>query len=331
MSDVIDRFCADYHGYNDISPARRVMQRRVLTQFAATVEGGLLAAGPNDLRDYLASLIASGLKPTTVGRIRNAIRPFYRWAWQRELVTADLLMGIRDVEAPRGSRNGVPRPYTRKELAQFWLDLDATYPRVEEKWVVRWRAGRSPWRRVQSHAFRLQVEAIVALALYGGVRRAEMYALTLDDMHYDNEYVVVTGARKNPEAEVRQRAVPMVEPMRDAIEAWLDFRADMAPGHDSPWLSCWRGDRLKPMRAARFNSLLGTIGPGYELHRLRHTAATEMLRSGYAIQEVQKIMGHTRIQQTLEYAQLLNEDVLKAAARSGGEFAANIARTRAAA
>jgi site-specific recombinase XerD len=333
MSDVLDRFCADYHSYNDISADRRTMQRRVLTEFAATLPEGvdLCTAGANELRDYLASLIADGLKPSTIRRILGAIRPFYKWAWQRGLVTADVLMQIRDVEAPRGGRNGKPRPYTAKEMRQFWLDLDAALPFVDEKWLRRYFNGSSPWRRVQSHARRLQLEAIVALALYGGLRRDEIWRLSIDDMHYENEYVVVTGARKNAEAEALKRAVPMIEPLRNAIQAWLDFREQLAPTNDAPWLSLWRKHALKPAQKRTFNLALGRIGPGYSLHRLRHTAATEMLRAGYELEAVQKILGHSRIQQTLEYAELLDEDVLAAAKRSGNRFAQNMARARAAA
>jgi site-specific recombinase XerC len=123
----------------------------------------------------------------------------------------------------------------------------------------------------------------------------------------------------------------MIEPLRNAIQAWLDFREQLAPTNDSPWLSLWRKHALKPAQKRTFNLALGRIGPGYSLHRLRHTAATEMLRAGYELEAVQKILGHSRIQQTLEYAELLDEDVLAAAKRSGNRFAQNMARARAAA
>ena len=35
-------------------------------------------------------------------------------------------------------------------------------------------ARPEPWRRVQSHANRLQIEAFVSLALYGGLRKDEI-------------------------------------------------------------------------------------------------------------------------------------------------------------
>jgi integrase len=69
------------------------------------------------------------------------------------------------------------------------------------------------------------------------------------------------------------------------------------------------------MRFTKFKLFAGGIGDGWELHRMRHTAITEMLRAGYPLHEVQRIAGHARIQQTLAYAELLPDDLVKTAAR----------------
>jgi site-specific recombinase XerD len=43
-----------------------------------------------------------------------------------------------------------------------------------------------------------------------------------------------------------------------------------------------------------------------------------MLRAGYPLHEVQRILGHSRLQQTLAYAQLLPDDVVRTAQRNQG-------------
>jgi integrase/recombinase XerC len=65
---------------------------------------------------------------------------------------------------------------------------------------------------------RLQVDAIVALALHCGLRRAEIFQLKPDDLHYDNEYIVVVGKGG------KVREVPFTEAARTAVQRWLDFR-----------------------------------------------------------------------------------------------------------
>ena len=44
-------------------------------------------------------------------------------------------------------------------------------------------------------------------------------------------------------------------------------------------------------------------------HVFRHTAATLALQRGMPIDQVQKFLGHARIQTTLRYAKTLNVDV----------------------
>lgn len=328
---VIEQFCDEYHAYNDISPDRRVKQRRVLLEFEA-MAGDLAAAGGAELQTYLASRLESGLSPTTVGQYRGMIQPFFRWAWQRKLIDGERLMEIQAVEPPRGSNgNGRPRPYSRKEVQRFWRDLDERFPLVEPKYVERFVRGTTPYRRVRPHARHLQIEAIAWLALGGGLRRDEILRLTIEDMHPDNAVVVVHSARKNAEAEERLRSVPYNAPMRDAVKTWLDFRALLKPQHDCPWLSLYPPTRANRMPKRTFEHLLLTDVGAWELHRMRHTCATELLRAGMPIEKVQRIMGHSRVQQTLAYTQLLDGDVIEAAERAEPRFTAALVRMREAA
>jgi integrase len=89
-----------------------------------------------------------------------------------------------------------------------------------EMYLARWRtrAGRATRgsRRTASGA---RWRPMISLALYGGIRREEMFRLELEAMHYDNAYVVVRGARKNPEAEERVRIVPMTPSLHAALKA----------------------------------------------------------------------------------------------------------------
>ena len=44
-------------------------------------------------------------------------------------------------------------------------------------------------------------------------------------------------------------------------------------------------------------------------HKLRHTAATNALRRGMPIEQVQKMLGHEKIDTTLIYAKIVCDDV----------------------
>jgi integrase len=330
---VLDDFLTEYHAYNAITPDRRWKQRNQLLKFEDYVGGDLLAGDAPALRAYLASQLDAGLKPTSVRCYLGQIRPFYTWAFERGLIDAERRLGFIDLKPPRGGRDHVPRPYSRKELALFWDELDEAWPLLTGKdlrYIGRWRRGTSPWKRVQSHANRLQIEAIVSLELYGGLRPDEVYRLELEDIHPDND-AVVARSRKNREGVWVARSVPMFEPMRDALTAWVEFRSWIDPDHDRPWLTLWHQYRAKPATTYMWERWIRRIGRGWLPYRFRHTCATELLRARMPLEKVQKILGHANPQQTLAYAQLLDSDVLEAGREVEKRYLQNIGRTRRAA
>lgn len=330
-ADPIQAFCEDHHSYNDISVARRKLSLRVLRDFEAHIPGPVLELDADQLRAYLAMLVTDRqLHPNTVRQYLNVIKTMIRWAWARRLISAENLLELREVKPPRGaSPNGTPRPYTSKDLERFWPEMQATYPwgkkghnTIEHAhvFVERWLRGTSRWNRVQPYAKRLQAEAIIALALYGGLRRDEIFNLDLEELHPDNEYLVVRS-KKNRQGEFRARAVPwMSEDMIMAVTRWLEFRDLLHTTHDRPWLSLYQAHYLKPMRHRKFEMMLHDIGSGWEFHRMRHTAATVMLRTGVPLENVQKIIGHATLEQTLVYAKIDHTDTVRAARRVTADF-----------
>jgi len=64
----------------------------------------------------------------------------------------------------------------------------------------------------------------VSLALFGGLRHAEILHASIDDIHPDNDFIVVRGKSSFGE---RQgfREVPYTEQGRGMVARWLDFRA----------------------------------------------------------------------------------------------------------
>ena len=52
-------------------------------------------------------------------------------------------------------------------------------------------------------------------------------------------------------------------------------------------------------------------GVGYEIHQLRHSAATQMLNEGVGIGTVRRLLGHKNLQTTQRYAALEDSTVRK--------------------
>jgi site-specific recombinase XerD len=316
----LERFEREYQQYHRLSEDRCRTQQNCLLELQVHAEKSLADIDADDIRAFLGALTDRGLHVNTIAKRLNMIRPFYGWAYDAKLIDADSYMSIKRIEAPRGNGKGLPRPYSKAELERFRKQLDKAYPEIEERYWDRWRRGSSPYRRIQTHAMRIEIEAIVALALHCGLRRQEIYNATVDDIHYDNEFVVVRYA-KDWESGGKFREVPHTAHSREAIRRWLELRTELGPDHEAVWLSLsWDAVKLHPMLWDRFRRLMSTIGTGWELHRFRHTYGTEMLRSTGRLEIVQRLLGHSRINQTLGYAELVSDDLSRAVEKAEADF-----------
>lgn len=339
MADLVAEFCHWQRAYNGVSEARVKVQGALLERLERSLGGRAITS--LESQDVELFLIQCDVAPSTTLKHIKMLRPFWKWLYRGKHISAEQLMELQGVRAPRGAGWGAPKPYTRADIARFWRELDDAYPWTSESdpldrtpkraeyWVRRWQESGDPYffRQMVPYARRLQVEAIAALALFGGLRRVEIFNLTLEDMHYENAYVRVVGAAKNPAAEPLVRAVPMVSHLKTALGNWIEFRAQvLQPEHDRPWLAMWRERALQPMGFSTIAHLLDRVGDGYELHRMRHTCATERLRNGMPVETLQKILGHTNIAQTLRYSKIGVEDVLRVADQTNDRFAGALAR-----
>lgn len=309
MTVTIERFEKEYVTYHGLSEKRAVEQIKVLQAFEDHAGKPLVECGAPEFRGFLSHLLDSGLHVNTVAKKAGMVRPYFGWAFDVGLVSGDTLMAVKRVKDPKGSsKRTKPKPYTAKELKQFWSDLDERWPYTTDRILKRWRKGTSPYRSVWRHAMHLQMEAIVRLALDCGMRRQEIYAVSLDDVHPDNAYVVVRNGKRTSAREDKPREVPYTKAARRAVAAWLDFRAELKPDHDKVWLSLKTDTHTRPMRWERFQRIVGTVGD-YGLHRFRHTSATNWLRAGVSIELVSRLLGHSSLQQTLCYAEIIRDDI----------------------
>lgn len=317
---LLDDFVREYQEYHALSPGRRTDQLRALRRLSERTGKDVTDHTASDIRQHLATMRDEGMHVNTIAKELNLLRPFFRWAYEAGHVNAELALSIQGIEAPRGNGNGLPRPYSRKELDRFRAQLAKRWPEVEDKWWQRWRRGTSRFKRVQTHVMRIQIEAIVALALNCGLRRREIFDLELDDFHYDNAYVVVQHGKGD-----KAREVPHTASSREAVRRWLELRSELNPDHDKPWLClAWEDIALKPMRWERFQGIIATVGD-WQLHRFRHTAGTEWLRATKRIEIVSRLLGHANIQQTLGYAEIVRDDLHDAIAKAERQFEDRVA------
>lgn len=332
--DLIEQFAGHHFVLNQISEERARRAKIILAEFQEYLGGDLLSATPDKLESWMASKVQAGYHVNTIRWWLNMMRPFFRWAWQAGHLDADTWLRLKDVSPPRGAvAQGEPNPYTRKEIDALWLAVADRHPlrspNALRRWSRRARYKRPPrWPSVASHGRRLQTEAVISLALYCGLRRNEIFLLSIDDVHPDNQYIVVSGKRSDHRE--KPRPVPYNEAAREAVTRWLEFRRTLHIKHHRALWLCLRGERYRePMYRTQFGGLLTAFG--YEFHRLRHTCATERLRAGMPLEVLQRFLGHANIQQTLGYAKIVAKDIEVQAAKNDEAFMKAVGRGRVAA
>ena len=218
------------------------------------------------------------------------------------------------------------QPYNRPALAAIRAALDERWPLLEDDyWIDRWQRGVSPYSRVRSHAIRLQLDVIIALALQCGLRRSEIRRLTEPSMHYDNAYVVVWEEPGPWDA--AHRGVPYSQRVRHILWRWLEFRSLIDPSHDSPWLNLWSSETAsQPLGHDAFNRLLRVyVSPECSYRRLRDTCAVGWLNAGLPVEHVRRLLGVESLEATLPYARHARGTLERRMERVEPRFAVEIA------
>jgi site-specific recombinase XerD len=314
---VVEDFYYDHFVMNSITEARQRNIRMVLRRITEHAGHEPELCDAQAVRAFLNDELSSGLHVNTVRFHQKILRTFFRWCWRREIITDGTWLRIADIKSPRGSTDrAVPRPYKRHEVQQFYAQLDKRWPLSNENMIRRFAKGQSKYGRVYRHGIHLQTEAIVSLALFAGMRASEIRYADMHEIHPDNEYIVARG--KSPFGE-RQgyREIPYTEQGRAIMGRWFEFRALCNPDHDRPWLKLnihatpnnnyGAGHPFEPIGGG-WDNILSTIG-AWELHRFRHTCATEWLRAGVPLEKVSKLLGHSDIKETLGYIKIVRTDV----------------------
>ena len=147
---------------------------------------------------------------------------------------------------------------------------------------------------------------MMATLIFTGVRRGELINLRVGDVSLREGTVRVMGKGS------KMRVIPLVDQAIEAIRDWLEFRREQC---DHNFLFTTTHDnRIYPSRMQRiWKSILERAdidNDGVTLHTLRHSMATLLLQSGQcSLVEIQKILGHSRLDTTAVYLHVCDGDL----------------------
>lgn len=203
--------------------------------------------------------------------IVGAVRCLLRWALSTGRLDHDLSAGILK---PVGTKRSVPRGVSADQVAALLAVCDPVT------------------------AIGARDRALVLMLVRLGLRASEAARLMLDDIDWASGQMRVTGKG-------REHVLPLPVDVGKALEAWLRLRPVAL---DRAVFVRLRAPRQMMTTSgisgiiARLSGLAG-IDPIYA-HRLRHTAAMDVLAAGGTLSEAKELLGHVYTVTTMTYAKV---------------------------
>jgi len=210
--------------------------------------------------------------PATLRNQLSILRGFCRWLVKRGHTKADPTLDIAAPRQPRYLPRGLPLPKVASAL-------DA-----------------SPDTRAT---------LILSLMVQEGLRCCEVSSLELGDVDPTERLILVRGKGGH------ERVLPVSDETTRALAAYLTEH----PARVGPVIRSYsrpgRGIGARHI-SALVSAWLHDSGADATAHALRHTAATDMLRAGAHVRDVQNALGHQSLATTQRYMPWVVGDLRKA-------------------
>jgi integrase/recombinase XerC len=229
---------------------------------------------PVDLRAFLAKRRRDGLESRSLLRALAAVRNFLRFLEKKGLARTDVFGAVRAPKRP----HSLPKALTVADARDI-VDPAQRAGEAREPWVIARDA------------------AVLALLYGAGLRISEALSIARDAAPVgaaDRVTILGKGGKS--------RTVPVIAPVRAAIEAYLAICPyDLAGG---PLFVGARGGPLSPrivqLAVERLRGALG-LPDSATPHALRHSFATHLLGKGGDLRTIQELLGHASLSTTQIY------------------------------
>lgn len=259
---------------NDLAHLEAFMMRNNLKLENVTLE---------QLHTFAASLHEYGITPRSQARVLSGVRSFFRFLVLDGVVESDPTELLAWPSLPEH----LPVVLTLKEIDRIEDSIDL------------------------SKAEGARNRAIIEVLFSCGLRVSELVNMKLSDLYLEDRVLLVRGKGN------KERLVPVSNKAIADLKRWFFDRNLMKikPGEDDYVFLNRRGAHLTRTmilimvkRQAEEAGIKKTISP----HTFRHSFATALLQGGADLRSIQAMLGHEKIDTTLVYTHISNEQLRKA-------------------
>ena len=233
------------------------------------------------IRDWMESMMDSGLTAATVNGRLSAVRSFYRFALKKGLIEND----------PAHTITG---PKKEKPLPKFIREKDMDRLLQPEMWGDTYKD--------------ICARTIILLFYETGMRVGELVMLDDEMVDLDNRQLKVTGKRN------KQRIIPFGAELEQALRDFVRLRDEQVERTEKGFFVTEKGQRVTYEQVRRMvKNHLGRVTTQQKRtpHVLRHTFATTMLNHEAGLESVKQLLGHESLATTEIYTHTTFEQLKK--------------------
>jgi integrase len=242
--------------------------------------------------------LKNGIKPSTVNRDLTALKAALAKAVEWGHLPEHPLKKVKPSEVNDSGKVRFLSPEEEKRLR------DALAQREEK--IRKGRDNANTWREdrgydllpnLRTGAFADHLKPLVLISLNTGLRRAELFRLTWENVDLQKAILTIPGSSAKSG---KPRHVPLNGEALSVLNGWQK-QTDGEAG------LCFPGKKGKPMHdvnTAWENLMEAAKIESFRWHDMRHHFASWLVMAGVDLNTVRELLGHADLKMTLRYAHL---------------------------
>lgn len=220
------------------------------------------------------------MSATSANNVRRVLSSFFGWCSDNGYIEKNPCNPIKNIQGEKNIR----KPLSEMQLEKMRDSIDKRKCKYKRDDVA------------------IRDKALFEFMYSTGAREAEVAGCNIDDIDFQTGAVLLFGKGK------KQRESYLNTKAKYSLKKYLDMRHD-----DNPALFVSLNQPHERMSKAgilrAISKYSAQVGDKVYPHKIRHTTATQGLKHGMTLTDMQKLLGHAKPETTLIYAEIADEEV----------------------
>ena len=247
-----------------------------ISKFEAATGKPLNLVNTDDIRKYLTLCQNRKITNATIDNKRRILSSFYRWLTAEDFIIKSPVERIKKIKTPVI----IHKPFSEEDLQELNKEFGKT----------------------------LRENAIFNLILSTGIRVGELEKINKTDVNFETRTIIVNGKGN------KQREVYFDIRTKMILKEYVQKRQDDSPALFVSYRKNSTTQTYSRLTINSYEKIIRELGKKAGIkncnpHRFRRTLATKAINKGMPVEQVQVLLGHTKIDTTLRYAMVYQKNV----------------------